>query len=126
MFAIYFNREEFRCKGISCGSDGTNCGQDTVDAELVRILDDLRAYFDKPIIVTSGNRCEEWNRTIGGSKNSQHVLGRAADIVVQGIDSLIVYNYLDKKYSDAFGFGTYNEFTHVDSRGTKARWNQRV
>lgn len=44
------------------------------------ILDPLREAYGKPIIVTSGYRCEELNRLIGGSKNSQHRIGMAADI----------------------------------------------
>ena len=45
-----------------------------------KILDPLREAYGKPIIVTSGFRCEELNRLIGGSKTSQHRSGQAADI----------------------------------------------
>lgn len=44
------------------------------------ILDPLREAYGKPIIVTSGFRCERLNKLIKGSKNSQHRLGQAADI----------------------------------------------
>ncbi len=44
------------------------------------ILDPLRETYGKPIIVTSGYRCEELNRLIGGSKTSQHRSGQAVDI----------------------------------------------
>lgn len=44
------------------------------------ILDPLREAYGEPIIVTSGYRCEELNRLIGGSKNSQHRVGMAVDI----------------------------------------------
>ena len=44
------------------------------------ILDPLREAYGKPIIVTSGYRCEELNRLVGGSKNSQHRVGMAVDI----------------------------------------------
>ena len=33
-----------------------------------------------PIIVSSGFRCEEVNRKVGGVRNSQHLTGQAADI----------------------------------------------
>ena len=33
-----------------------------------------------PIIVTSGFRCEAVNRKVGGVRNSQHLIGQAADI----------------------------------------------
>ena len=44
------------------------------------ILDPLREAYKNPIIVTSGFRCEELNRLVGGSKNSHHRTGQAADI----------------------------------------------
>lgn len=44
------------------------------------ILDPLREAWGAPIQVTSGYRCPELNRAVGGSNTSQHVLGEAADI----------------------------------------------
>lgn len=44
------------------------------------VLDPLRTAYRKPIYVNSGYRCEELNRLVGGSKNSQHMTGKAADI----------------------------------------------
>ena len=44
------------------------------------ILQPLRNAYGKPIIVNSGYRSSELNRAIGGAKNSQHMLGQAADI----------------------------------------------
>lgn len=38
-----------------------------------------------PVIITSGYRCEEHNRAVGSVRNSQHLLGNAADIVVDGV-----------------------------------------
>jgi uncharacterized protein YcbK (DUF882 family) len=39
------------------------------------VLDPLREAYGKPIIVTSGFRCEELNRLVGGSKTSHHRTG---------------------------------------------------
>lgn len=44
------------------------------------ILNPLREEFGEPIIVTSGYRCPKLNAAVGGSVNSQHMLGQAADI----------------------------------------------
>lgn len=44
------------------------------------ILDPLRKAYGKPIIVTSGYRCEALNKAVGGAKTSQHMKGQAADI----------------------------------------------
>ena len=46
-----------------------------------RVLDPLREAYGKPIRVTSGYRCPELNRVVGGSPTSDHMQARAADIV---------------------------------------------
>ena len=47
---------------------------------VVCVLDPLRKAWGSPIIVTSGYRCEELNRKVGGAPYSYHRLGMAADI----------------------------------------------
>ena len=91
----HFSRYEFACK---CG-----CGFDTVDAELITVLEDIRGHFDRPVSINSAARCKEHNESIGGGKRSQHLLGKAADIVVKGIDPAVVYRYLERKYIEKSG-----------------------
>lgn len=43
-------------------------------------LDELREGFGKPIYISSGYRCAELNRRVGGVSNSQHTKGEAVDI----------------------------------------------
>lgn len=52
-----------------------------------RVLQPLRDILARPVIVTSGFRCEALNHGIGGSPTSQHRLGQAADLVVPGMSS---------------------------------------
>lgn len=47
---------------------------------ITHILDPLRESWGNPIIVSSGYRCQELNKAVGGAKTSQHTLGQAADI----------------------------------------------
>lgn len=54
--------------------------QENLIALVDNILDPLRKAYKKPIIVTSGYRCPQLNKAIGGAKTSQHVGGFAADI----------------------------------------------
>ena len=109
MITENFRRAEFACP---C------CGLDSIDPDLVYLLQELRDYLDRPIIVTSGCRCAEHNSAVGGSTKSQHLLNRepgychAADIVVQDI--------LDEM--DIPGLGRYEDFTHADTRSGYARW----
>lgn len=46
------------------------------------VLDPLREWYGKPIIVSSGYRCRALNEVVGGASNSQHTLGMAADLDV--------------------------------------------
>lgn len=51
----------------------------------VNALEPARALLGSYVIITSGFRCPTVNRLVGGSANSQHMLGEAADIVVRGV-----------------------------------------
>jgi len=44
------------------------------------VLDPLREWYGKPIVVNSGYRCPALNKAVKGSKTSQHMTGQAADI----------------------------------------------
>ena len=47
---------------------------------LIDKLNEIRAYYGKPISTTSVFRCAAHNAKIGGAKNSAHVQGIAADL----------------------------------------------
>jgi len=49
------------------------------------VLDPLRRQVGRPIRVTSGYRCPTVNRAIGGSPQSRHTQGCAADIKAAGM-----------------------------------------
>lgn len=49
------------------------------------VLDPLRAGLGRPVRVTSGYRAPAVNRAVSGSPTSQHMLGEAADIKVEGL-----------------------------------------
>ena len=112
----WFKPEEFLCR---CG-----CGLGAVGVSLLMVLDDVREYFGKPVIVVSGCRCKQHNAAVGGAKASKHVLGIAADIKVRGVEPIEVYGYLTEKYPNKFGIGLYKTWVHVDTRGSKARWDE--
>jgi uncharacterized protein YcbK (DUF882 family) len=109
----HFNRSEFSCR--------CNCGQDTVDAVLLEQLEEVREHFGVPVTITSANRCVRDNERVGGMPNSQHLYGRAADIIVRDVEPDDVADFLEDKAS---GLGRYSTFTHLDSRsGFNARWS---
>lgn len=47
-------------------------------------LEKVRAYFNAPVIITSGYRSEELNKWVGSKKGSQHLTGHACDFYVKG------------------------------------------
>lgn len=108
-----FRRAEFACK---CG-----CGQDTVDAELLTVLQWLRDQAGRPVVVHSGNRCPAYNIHVGGATRSQHLRGRAADITVSGLTAREIYTVIDRVYPDRLGLIEYAGFVHVDSRNFRYR-----
>ena len=110
----HFTRREFAC---ICG-----CGQDTVDVETLSICEKVRNHFREPTTIHSGNRCEDYNQRVGGSKNSQHKKSRAADISVRNVQPSIVADYVETILVNG-GLGRYPTFTHVDSRASVARWS---
>lgn len=49
---------------------------------LCQALEQVRALFGQPVLVSSGYRCAALNARIGGSPGSQHVSGLAADFTL--------------------------------------------
>jgi uncharacterized protein YcbK (DUF882 family) len=73
------------------------------------------------IALTSGYRTPERNRTIeGAAANSQHIRGRAADIVLPGIPHGRVADA--GEIAGAPGLGRYPDFTHLDVGPPGRRW----
>ena len=119
-----FKKHEFNC----------NCGCEmpmTVELNVQQLAEELqyiRDFIQRPITINSGYRCESYNSTIpGSSSRSQHVLGKAADIVVSGMSSTEVFEELDelqhKGKIHTGGMGLYDNFVHYDIRGYRKRWN---
>ena len=68
----HFSRKEFACR---CG-----CGFDKVDPILVTALQQFRNAIKTSIRVQSGCRCAAHNAAVRGTKKSNHLTGKAADI----------------------------------------------
>ena len=69
-----FSLKEFGC---SCG-----CGKNEIKIELLEALQEVRDVLDDSMTITSGYRCEEHNKAVGGVNTSSHVQGWAADIAI--------------------------------------------
>lgn len=110
-----FYRSEFACR---CG-----CGYAEPNPELVEILEKARNYFfGRPMIITSGCRCERWNKMVCGKPESYHLSGDAADHFIMGVLNRDLQRYYLDKYEGRYGVGCYVGFTHIDVRESAARW----
>ena len=116
-----FKARELRCRD---GSDTV-----MVDEALMLLLQCIREHFGKAVTITSGYRTPAHNAAVGGAKSSQHLLGRAADIRVEGVSVEDVAAYTESLMPDWGGVGRYpvkagrtTGWVHVDPRADKARW----
>ena len=55
------------------------------------VLNPIRDKLCTPIIITSGYRCPQVNKLVGGANNSQHMSGYAADFHVKGFTRSMMY-----------------------------------
>jgi len=118
-----FTKEEFDC------NDGSEMPIN-VYHNIVKVanqLQVLREELKKPIHINSAYRSEEYNDSIGGVKSSQHIMGRAADISINSMTPLEVYNTIERLIANGDmlqgGLGLYDSFVHYDIRGERARWD---
>lgn len=129
--SAHFTLGEFACKGAD---------EVLVSEELIFLLEEIRAWArlkiatDAVVVITSGYRTEEHNKSLPkAAKGSYHVKGMAADIKVRTgrttVDEKRVYDALDGGFVSEWegGLGLYlregdRGWVHVDVRGKLARW----
>ena len=90
--------------------------------ELVRKLEGLRSAAGAPVNVTSGDRCHDYNKAVGGVENSYHTFGMAADIWVDGVSLQQLAEMANSVGFDGIGIYPEQDFIHVDVRGYRVRW----
>jgi len=117
-----FALHEFRC------NDGTDVPGEYMDN--VQLLADnlqiIREEINKPMILISGYRSPEYNKSIGSRPTSQHRLAKAADIVIKDVSPVelwkVILRLIKEKRIHSGGVGLYTTFVHYDVRGRNARW----
>jgi len=108
---------------FDCNCKYPDCQWTKIDLTHVEKLQELRKKLKSPIKITSGYRCEEYNKDVGGASKSRHKEGDASDLQVRTKTPDQVANAAEKLVFD--GIGRYNTFTHLDSRGWNSRWDFR-
>ena len=119
--SAHFNVQEFKCK----------CGQShdiLISDELIQKLEELYiALGCSKIIVTSGYRCPEHDKAVGGTSSGQHTKGTAADVCCYGQDGQPISSKTVCCKAQDLGFGgianitSSYQYTHLDVR-TGYRW----
>ena len=116
-----FSKKELECK---CG-----CGKCDMDLELLDALQALRDRLGFPLSITSGFRCEEHNKKVGGARASKHLKGQAVDISIMtppfrnnqhNLKALLKEALKDDRIN---GIGVANSFLHLDIREEPALWS---
>lgn len=117
----HFNAREFRC---SCGKSH----ETLLASELVDKLEALYTALNcSKIIVTSGYRCPEHDKAVGGTSSGQHTKGTAADVCCYGQDGQPISSKTVCCKAQDLGFGgianitSSYQYTHLDVR-TGYRW----
>ena len=109
---LHFSPDEFDCPSLP--NSGIN-----MDKSFLRMLDQARSIAGIPFTISSGFRSKEYNQSLidrgyKASKNSSHLVGKAADIKVRnGEERYIILNALIKA-----GFkriGVAKGFIHCDN-----------
>lgn len=82
--------EYFKKKEIinSIVAEENNLDNNPTDDEIInnlnhtlQRLNEIREGYGKPITISSGYRCPELNKLVGGVENSKHLTGLAVDLV---------------------------------------------
>ena len=76
-----FKKAEFKCPCGKCNGYGNG-----IATTLVETLQELRNKYGK-LQITSGYRCLAHNKAVGGSTNSKHTKGQAADFYLDGFNN---------------------------------------
>ena len=119
----YYLAENFTYKEFEESETADKLGIDnTINRDLIRnnikelvfhILQPLRDKFNVPIHINSGYRCLKLNAAIGGVPSSQHVMGQAADIIVEGKKPIEVAKMIVEMGLPYDQIGLYGAFVHV-------------
>lgn len=78
------------------------------------VLQPIRERIQKPMIITSGYRCKEVNRLVGGKDTSQHLKGQAVDFVIQGMKPSEIIHIIRNMYIEYDQLiNEYDKWVHI-------------
>ena len=116
-----FKKAEFKCPCGKCNGYG-----DGIASSLLVTLQNLRDKYGA-VKITSGYRCTSHNKEVGGSTNSKHTKGQAADFYIDGfnrqskrvdmVNELKKTEYYNYSYTNVNGnHPNMGNVVHVDTK----------
>jgi hypothetical protein len=103
----HIGKGKIKMSGSSKAADGANTI--LIDSELVRYLQKIRDHFNVSVTINSAYRTVAHNQAVGGSPNSKHTTGQAADSVVKNKSQQDVAKYTES--IGILGIGKYGLLT---------------
>lgn len=78
------------------GLDNTPGEKEVANLKLLceKVLQPIRDHFQVPVMVNSGYRSAAVNRAVGGSNNSDHTRGQAADIEIANVANPVLAQWI--------------------------------
>ena len=95
-----------------------------------KIFEPIRKHFGVPIFISSGYRSSALNKAIGGASSSQHLLGQALDLDMDGtsggVTNKMVFEYIKNNLDFDQLINEFNySWVHV-SYNTKGKQRKQV
>jgi len=90
---------------------------------LTTVLESITNAVGYTLDITSAYRSPDYNASVGGSKKSMHMQGKAVDVVMTGKSDTERQQFIQAAIDAGIkGIGIYNSFTHIDIRTNKTAW----
>ena len=126
MISPHFSFDEMICR---CG----NCGRADMDPDFMKLLEEIRKAYGRPMRVSSAFRCDDHNGKVSTVKNGPHTHAkngsRAADILVSGARAMELFALAKEVGANGLGVsqtGSHaDRFIHIDGvdRPAQAMWS---
>lgn len=126
MLAPNINRIRISPHFLLSEFDCPHCHAVMIAPALVDALEQFREKVGRAVVITSGYRCPEHNRKIGGAPQSRHLFGDGVDIRLAGLGRPIEELAEIARSCGFTGIGLYDDHLHIDVRpGGPAFWDER-
>jgi|18_taG_2_1085343.scaffolds.fasta_scaffold03326_5 hypothetical protein len=131
MISEHFSFDEMVCR---CG----DCKRADMDPEFVKLLEQIRKAYGKPMFLSSAFRCDNHNSKVSSVPNGPHTFqengGLAVDVLIWGVEAKILFSVAQNVGASGLGVAQTGDikdrFLHIDgverAAGSSGFWNYPV